>query len=362
MHLELLNETRVAPPFGKERRPCGIFPGVALNGDGSLCMLLVSGSDFESPDQETLALRGDASGMHWEVTGRLDAGTLGDRMTVYAKPTVLPDGTVVALGYGFERPDASTLSDYAEAHGRFPPVHNLVWRSTDGGATYGPPCAMRHGYDGIEFSGPALALADGTLLAFGPPFRLTPKDQKGICFASRDGGRTWREQGVYFNGDTIAPWESRGRRLPDGRLAVVFWAFDLAAQKHLTNRLAVSSDGGAAWKLLDTQLPGQASKLADCGWDDGALGLLQARREGELPGLYLTRIKIGENGVSAGETCELWSARSQAAPGASAEPFRSLKFGQPALHRLADGSLLLVFWRLGRDGYEVVLRQFRPPM
>lgn len=352
----------ITPDWCHCAEPCGIFPGVCVKPDGTLALLMVSGSAFESADQRLAAWTGEPDGLHWQLEGVLPEILSGGVLfSAAAKPAALPDGTLVALGYGFERADAAeTLSGHAEKYGVFPPVRNAVWFSHDGGRSYSAPQWLNHRHGGIEFSGPALVLRDGRLLGFGAPFHLAAADQCGLCFESCDSGLSWREKSTFFTGGAVAPWECRGLELSDGRIVVVFWAFDLAAQKHLTNRIAVSADGGAAWQVLDTGLSGQAANLIDCGWADGTFGLLQARREGDAPGLYLSRIELHAAAVTVHETVKLYDAANGAnVTGDIARQFYHLKFGQPALHRLRDGGFLLVFWRCNTaGGYEIVLQKF----
>ena len=154
----LLHETVFAPTahWCSPAVECGIFPGICVKPDGSLALLAVCGNDFESADQRVVSYAGSADGTQW--TPRGDWGEIrsnGHLFNVTAKPTLLPDGTLLALGYGYERdlPDLS-ISEYAEKHGRFPTVRNFVAYSHDGGRIYN-----------LKFGQPSLTrLADETAL------------------------------------------------------------------------------------------------------------------------------------------------------------------------------------------------------
>ena len=359
----LLHETIFAPNahWCNPAVECGIFPGICVKPDGSLALLAVCGSDFESADQRVVAYAGSADGTQWTPCG--DWGEIrsnGHLFNVAAKPTLLPDGTILALGYGYERerPDLS-ISEYAEKFGHFPTVRNFVAYSRDGGRTYTPPEFLDLPHGGVEFSGPAIVLPDGRLLAFGPPFSVAAEGQLGICYESTDQGHTWREKSVFHHGGNITAWETRAACLPDGRLAVVFWAFDLEAQKHLPNRLAVSDDGGASWRLVDTGLPGQAANLLIAP-DGDALQVIYAKREGDEPGVYCARGVLRGTGFEVSRTDRLYDVTGGAnAKGQITTQFYNLKFGQPSLTRLADGTALLLFWRKSTAGrYEIVIRKF----
>ncbi len=340
--------------------PCGIFPGVCVTADGTLAMLLVCGSAFESADQRVVVFHGSKDGTEWTHYGNW--GELRSHGLVFqacAKPTLLKDGSIVAMGYGYEREEMElSLSGYAEKFGHFPTVRNYVAFSSDGGRTYTAPLFIEHAYGGIEFSGPALLLNDGRLLAFGPPFSVDANNQLGLCFESIDNGRTWHEKSVFQPTSGVTAWESRGIHLSDGRIAVVSWAFDLTTQTHLTNRLAVSADGGETWRQFDTGIRGQAANVVEL--PDGSLGILYAMREGDAPGIYLQKVSLAQDGVKLLDLTMLYDVSAGAnVSGQILKQFYNLKFGQPSLTRLTDGGWLLSFWRKDeKDECEVVLRKF----
>lgn len=360
--MELLNETIIAPHagWGTPATDCGIFPGLCRNADGSLALLAVSGSDFESSDQRIVIYRGSADGMEWQSCG--DYGHISVNEHVFtgcAKPTVLDNGEIVALGYGFEcdKPEMS-LSDYCEKYGRFPTVHDFVLFSQDGGKTYSKPEYIDTPEGGIEFSGPALKVGD-RLLAFGPPFNTDETGQIGLCYESLDGGHSWKRKSVFFKGGNITAWETRSTLLADGRIVLVFWAFDLEKQKHLTNRLAISNDNGQSWNVIDTCIQGQAANLLPL--DGDLLGIVYTKREGNDPGVYFAKVKLEGQKITLIDTTLLYDASlGTNANGNILTQFASLKFGQPSLTRLVDNSLLLLFWhRNGAGQYELVLRKFK---
>ena len=344
--------------------PCGIFPGVCVTADGTLAMLVICGSGFEAADHRVVVFHGTPDGMKWSECGNW--GELHSNDFVFqacAKPTLLHDGTIIAMGYGYEREETEmSLSGYAEKFGHFPKVRNFIAFSADGGRTYTVPQFIEHAWDGIEFSGPAVLLADGRLLAFGPPFSVDDQSQVGLCFESKDNGRTWREKSVFQPTSGVTAWETRGIQLADGRIAVVSWAFDLKTQKHLTNRLAVSADGGETWRQFDTGIRGQAANLIKL--SDGKIGILYAKREGDAPGIYLQHAALADDGIKLEECEMLYDVTSGAnVSGQILTQFYNLKFGQPSLTHLADGGWLLSFWRKNSsDGYEIVLRKFENPL
>ena len=365
MHFALLSETTLAPEtvWCDKIVPCGLFPGLCRRPDGSLFLMLVCGTAFESADQRMLCFIGSADGTRWQEAGNLGkiVAPSGIPISLSVKPSLLPDGRILALGYGFEREDPDeTISGYAEKHGAFPKVWNGVLVSGHAGGAFSPidffPQSQR---GGVEFSGPAITLRNGKSLAFGPPFNLDQNHQLGLCYESDDGGANWHEKSIYHDSPSITAWESRGMALADNRIAVTYWAHDLRTGRHLTNRIALSQDDGATWRDYDTKLPGQASNLVDLG--GGQLGLLQARREGDAPGIYLTPIEITGDGVKAKESAMLYDVTGgRNTEGAMTTQFCNLKFGQPSMEPLQDGTHLLLFWRWNFSSarYEAVLAKY----
>ena len=348
--------------LGTSRSINTMFPGAALLPNGELVMLMVAGSGFESSDQFLIQARSRDLGRSWEIEDDAASDLTFPGLQPFspcAKPTLCPDGTLIAAGYGFhrDRPEMG-LSDYAEKFGKFPAADNFIISSSDNGKTWSCPRIMKHGYDGLELSGPLLAMEDGELLLFAAPFVLHASVQRGLTFSSRDGGLTWQQRSDFFESESVAPWEVRSIQLPEGRIMLVFWAFDLAGSKHLNNHIVYSDDRGITWsRPIDTSLRGQASNFLMHG---NRLGILQARREGNAPGIYLSDIKLEHDTVSVTDEACLFDAAGMTTRGTQIEKqFAALKFGQPSAVHLPDGAYLLIFWSMDSRGiYAVKTRRF----
>ena len=339
-----------------------MFPGAAMLPDGSIIVLFSSGSSFESSDSRLYQARSYDNGQNWMYTGRIYEDVLINSavpFTGYAKPVLLPDGTCAAVGYGFfrDRPEMG-LSDYAEKFGRFPEVKNFVLRSSDNGQNWSAPQWIEHSFPGMEISGPPLVDRGGKIHFFAAPFTLEAQST-GYSFASADGGMSWEQNGEFFHSDHIVPWETRSVELPSGRIVLVIWAFDMKEQKHLSNHLIWSDDGGRNWSApFDTKLRGQAANFFT---HEGKLYLLQARREGTAPGLYLNRISFtpSDTVVCGSDIC-LWNACGMAnQSGRIEQQFAALKFGQPSVLPLSGGEYLLFFWSCVEQNYSVQAWKFR---
>lgn len=333
---------------------CAIFPGGTRLKDGSLLLLFVAGDSFESADQHVVKARSFDNGQNWIFEGNLyDHSSLPFSMPFSdcCKPTLLENGEIIATGYGYIRdlPEMG-LSDYAEKYGRFPEVRNFLIHSCDNGQTWNGPEFIHHRYDGLELSGPALAIHNKKLLIFAPPFTIDPQKQRGLCFACEFGVTQWREIGVFFDKPGVAPWEVRSCQLASGRIVLVIWAYDLIRQQHLNNQLVFSDDNGKTWSQpLDIGLPGQASNLAAIG---NKMYLVQTRREGSECGIYLHRLELNRDSVSIKESCCLMNANNLASDtGRIEKQFQSLKFGQPSLIYISENKYLLLFWRADENSY-----------
>lgn len=329
-------------------RPHHLFPGLCALPGGGLLALYTAGNGFESADQLPYYAVSQDNGRQWS-TGKPLFSTInlpgGGVFSCCAKAALRPDGGLLALGYGFEREEPTlSLSDYAARHGRFPRCRNFVCTSPAGALAWSSPRFVEHGYSGIETSGPPLADGQGNLLFFGPPFVLRQQSQRGLVFRSGDGGASWQEHGCYFTHPDIAPWETRGCRMPGGRLWLVFWAYDLRREKHLNNALVWSDDGGRSWSApMDSGIHCQASCLLALPGYPGHMLLAGAVREGDQPGIRLYLLEAGSGRCLAEQTLLNLRHMANAAGGIETQ-FASLRFGQPGLLALDDGSLLLSYW------------------
>ncbi len=352
MKITVTSQTSVKAPNDVQ----AIFPGVTKLDDGSLFMIFVAGSDFESSDQHLYKARSTDQGKSWTVEGMLyDYAKLGfaEPFTDCAKPTNLGNGNLIAAGYGFlrDRPDMG-LSDYAEKFGRFPKNLNAVLFSHDNGKSWTMPEFIKHKYDGLELSGPVLKSASGKLLFFAAPFVLSAEQHRGLTFCSEDGGKTWKEISDFFASPNVAPWEVRSIQLPCGRIVLVIWAYDLKNQCHLPNHLVWSDDDGKTWsKPINTGLRGQASNLF---MYKGKLGVLQARREGPKPGICLSLVELKDDGVIVLDEAYAWDAAGLANKQGNIETqFAALKFGQPSMTQIDDTHYVLFFWNCTDGTYRV---------
>jgi len=342
----------------------GYFPAVVRLASGDLLALFVLGQAFESVDQTTWVSRSKDQGESWQLQGPVyDKSVVGVASSDCLKPTVLQDGQIIAIGYRFDRSN---------------PGHNLVNPKTDGlrngddiiafsrdeGRTWSTPspiCLARP--ELLEISGPCICIRNGDLLAGGPAFPMwdgaNPSGRNGILLRSRDQGRSWSDDVLYFrsaNGN-IVPNETRFCQMQDGRVVSMSWAFDTDSKQNLPNHMTISHDQGLTWSdPIDTGIPGQASSLTCLG--ENLLLTIHAQRESDV-GLYVRAIDITNDKVQVwAEKCVWNNATSQKIRSFS-DMSCNLRFGQPSLVRLGDEEFLAVHWAITNGQGKILTHRLR---
>ncbi len=342
----------------------GYFPGLTKLPSGELLATLLIGEAFESADGTTYFARSSDAGQSWSVEGKLyEATTLPVPMSDCMKATVLADGSLLAMGYRFQRDDPEQ-SISLPVTGGILPGEDIVAFSDDDGCTWTQPKPIpRSRPELYELSGPAVQLRSGSVVAIGALYKMpdgsNPSGQIGVLVRSEDGGRTWDDSTVFFQtgAGNLTPFEPRLAEMQDGRLVALVWAYDQAADRHYSNHVVVSEDDGHTWSQpIDTGVMGQASNLVWLGGD--RLLTIHAHRGDEI-GIYVRVVDFASNNwrVTA-ETVIYGQAARQTAEGQSAaEMFKSLRFGQPSLLALGDGEFLATHWCVEEGQGKIRLHQ-----
>jgi sialidase-1 len=338
------------------------FPGLALLPSNEIIALFVIGEAFEAANTRAYISRSLDIGKTWQLQGQLynqqELG-LGYQFSDYYKPTLLKDGSLVAVGYGFERHDPDKGIGDSET-GAFLPGQNIVTFSTDNGRTWSIPKKIDIGSDEVlELSGPCIQLNSGKLISAGPPFSINKTNQEGWVIESSDNGKTWKHLSNYFTapGGNVAPWETRICEMQPDRVVALFWAYDTLNEKHLSNHLTVSHDGGKTWsKAIDTDHMGQASNLLWLGGNK--LLTIHSHRAGEV-GLYVRYIDFSNDKWNVQEEAVIWGkASAQDTSSNIVDQFAALKFGQPSLLRLNDDEFIATHWCVENCMYKIKTHRF----
>lgn len=333
-------------PLPHVRSRQGFFPGLVQLPSGDLLALFVVAEAFESPDGTTHVARSRDDGHSWTVEGPLyDKTKLGFETTDSFKPTVLRDGSLVAIGYRFHRVHPEQDISIAETGGILP-GDDIISRSYDEGRTWTAPRVIpRSRPELLEISGPCLELRDGDLLALAGLFPLQdgthPSGRMGVALRESKTTGAWNDSTVFYQRGNLIAYEPRVCEMEDGRLVALVWVYDSDAGVHYPNEAVVSHDQGRSWSVpIETGHWGQASSLIALGGD--FLATIHAHRNAN-PGIFVRIIDfyndqwrlVAERAIYGADSLPQ-THRGQSSP----EMFKSLRFGQPSLLRLRNGEFL----------------------
>jgi hypothetical protein len=330
----------------------GYFPGLVQLPSGELLALLVIGEAFESVDLTTHVSRSTDDGRTWTLQGPLlDKSRDAHPTSDFLKPVLLRDGSLLALGYRFDRTDPGQTIAIQETDGALP-GDDIVASSTDGGRSWSAASVIpRRTPELLEIPSRSLQLASGDIVAtaglFTMPDGSNPSGQFGPLLRSRDGGRTWDDRTRYFDtpGHSVAAYESHVCEMQPGRLVAICWAFDIRAGRYLPNQVTVSHDDGDTWSAaIDTGHLAESSNLLYLGGE--RLLSIHCHRGADV-GLVVRQIDFsGDRWTPVAERV-IWggSLPQQTHDGQTFFEFaRAIRFGQASLLRSGSGDILATHW------------------
>ena len=335
-----------------------LFPGAIRLRDGRLLALFSIGQAFDAADMRSFVSFSADDGATWSEPRRLNEHEAVPEEQESFKPIELSDGRLLATGYVFERPDPlqPIVDPVTLALPRLVPKMSV---SGDHGATWSVPEPIRlEGEPPLEMSGPATQLPSGRIIAATSPFHLRPTGHSGWIVASDDGGSSWFKLSEFFRapGEDIHAWECRLVAWGEGRVAVLWWAYDHTRGVNLNNHIAFSSDGGATFgPAVNTGVPGQSSSLIHL--EGETLLTIHAQREKDA-GLVVRRVDVGGDRFDIREELELFADPTMGSTTADMKrQFGDLKFGQPSLLRLNETELLAYCWAF--EAHQYIIKAFR---
>ena len=312
------------------------FPGLVKLPSGELLAMFRIGQAIDSSDQVVYVSRSSDNGYTWTEPIPLHEdyrpGGLGSM-----KPTLLDDGSLVAVGY----------MHYAEGNrwlnletGGCPEGLNLISYSKDEGQTWSLPTELLHRYpEVLETSGPCIKLQSGDLIALGTPVPIhdgtRPSGTIGIAMRSTDRGQTWNDSIVFFRQPPISPLEARLSQLDDGRIVAIVWALNESSGVCCNNMITVSHDDGYTWSQpADTGIAAQASNV--------------------LAGPGNQLLSIHAHREQSPVEMNVWNRTIAQGVSGYADMGTNIKFGQPSLLHVIDDEYLAYHWAI-EDGQGKIL-------
>lgn len=335
-----------------------LFPGVIRLPDGRLMALFSIGQAFDAADMRSVVSFSRDNGRSWTPPRRLSEHECQPQEQESFKPVLLQDGRLLATGYVFVRPDPlqPIVDPVTLALPRLIPKLSV---SADMGQNWSVPRPIEiEGDPPLELSGPATQLGSSRIIAAGSPFHLQQSGHSGWVIASDDGGASWFKLSEFYRAPAsdVHAWETRLVAWGEGRVAVMWWAYDHTRGVNLTNHIAFSSDAGATFgPPVDTGVLGQSSNLIHL--EGERLLTIHTHREGEA-GLVLRRVDVSGDGFRIEEELELFADPAMGSTTINMkQQFGSLKFGQPSVLRLSETEALAYCWSF--ESHQYIIKGFR---
>ena len=349
-------------PLPQLKSKQALFPSLAELSDGTVAAVYALGEAMESVDQRSVISFSQDGGETWsEPYDIYDKSSYSCPVSEGSKITALSDGSLISIGYGFERKDESLPIGNPKTGGLLDDFI-FISRSTDGGKTFSKLEKVDSKMSPhAEASAPITVLKNGDLIT---PITAFPdwdgnmhSEMCGRALYSSDGGKSWSDDAVCmrFSSGKITCYEQRMCQLESGAIIDIAWCEDTESGKRLPNHFTASFDGGKTWTAPEsTGILGQASSVCSIGGEK-FIAIHAVRRDTERPGIYGYIVDFSERKWNIVDELLLWEPNTPVMRDSKmADIFAFLKFGQPSAILLSDGDLLMTHWYFDAGQYKTV--------
>jgi len=329
------------------------MPGVEQTASGDLVAMYEVSEVIDETIAHTHFSRSNDLGKTWQYQGEIYDTTKAGvdfEYNEFLKPLLLADGTMIALGNRFNRPDPDVPIVNPETSG-FLWGPNVVSFSKDDGRSWSVSVPIETGIpETLETAGSPIQTRSGDILGVAGVYKQwdgsNPTGGAGILLRSKDNGLNW-ESSVYIDDKVkgLAAYEARICEMgQDGRLVAIVWAFSHKEQKNYPNHVVVSHDNGYSWSdPIDT---GHMAQTTGIMWvKDELLMSIHCHRTGDNIGLYLRLIDFTDDKWNVVEEKLIWNPeQAQTNSGSLAYQVGNLEFGQSEVMRLNNGEIMAYHW------------------
>jgi hypothetical protein len=340
-------------------------PSLVNLGGGEILCSFDLGEAVESLDYRTYISRSMDNGQTWDFEGPMLDDLVDGPATSTVRTSRLSDGSLLGFGARFHREDPDAGLTNRETLGLVP-MDLILLRSPDNGNTWGRPenLSLPLAGPGFEICHSILELPGGRLLAPTATWRgwngENSSGEKAVVLISDDGGKSWPEYGVTFDGTDagMVHWEQSVVSLGGDDLLAVAWAHNPENGKNLPTPYSISHDGGKSFsKPRLTGLQGQTCKALRMTSE----AILCVYRRDNRPGLWANLSHLDGETWHNDDELPLWGAAlkdsGMTGESNSSDELSALKFGYPSLLQVTTSEVLISFWCL--EGWGSNIRWIR---
>ncbi|WP_145060542.1 sialidase family protein [Adhaeretor mobilis] len=342
------------------------FPTIVEAENGDLVVAMDIGTAFEAIDVRSYVCRSSDSGKSWTEPMQLfEPNQSSHPVSTSCRMGKLDDGTLLGWAGLFNRTREHEGLANPSTEG-FCSVDYATIQSLDGGNSWSElrSVELPHAWDCFEVCAPPFQVSENRLLVVTHPFLdwngwPSPWGRNGLALESTDNGSTWANIKPTFSDPNaeLAFYESALTRLSDGRILAMCWTMDANQGKSLNNHLAISSDDGRNFEIQQsTLLKGETCR--PIGIENNHV--LVVYRRVDKQGLWARLASVGDPNLKSIDEKLLWGGNVESHRtdlDSHLAQLSTLKFGCPAVVKLQDGDIFIVFWAV--EDCCSVIRWFR---